>query len=132
MEGRMNNMTSIEFEFEPLPPFSVEDIHNNLVSELQNITGNQDFTKREFDENVVLHLERHLPTKDEIECIKIILEIATLVGPPLITLIKSILEYIKSKYGKVRVLRLYVNNRTIEIPIKDDNTLIALEILEKG
>jgi hypothetical protein len=78
-----------------------------------------------------LRAERHLPSKEALESIKLIVEIATIAGLPLVGLFKAVFGYLKKKYGKVKVLKIKMDSKEITIPLEGDSVSIALEELAK-
>lgn len=132
MSNKTETMT-VELVIEPIVPYTVADVETHLADDVRQAAAEEKMTDLVDSDRFSLHTERHLPlpSKEELESIKLIVEVATMVGLPLIGLFKAIFGYLKKKYGKVRVLRIKMDGKEITIPLEGDSVSIALEELAK-
>lgn len=121
----------VELVIEPIAPYTVADVEAELADDIRQAAAEEEMTDLVDSDRFSLHAERYLPTKEELESIKLILEIATLIGAPAVGLFKAVLGYLKKKYGKVRVLKIKMDGKEITIPVEGDSVSIALEKMAK-
>jgi hypothetical protein len=130
MSGKTEAVT-VELVIEPIAPYTVADVESDLADDIRQAAAEEEMTGLVDSDRFSLHAERYLPTKEELESIKLILEIAALIGAPLVKLFKAIFNYLKKKYGKVRVLKIRMDGKEITIPVEGDSVSIALEEMAK-
>jgi len=122
---------TVELMIEPIAPYTVVDVETDLADDIRQAAAEEKMADLVDSDRFSLHAERYLPTKEELESIKLIVEIATIVGQPLVRLFKAIFNYLKKKYGKVRVLKIKMDGKEITIPLEGESVSIALEELAK-
>lgn len=132
MNDRTETM-AIELVIEPIAPYTVADVEADLAGDVRQAAAEEGMTDLVDSDRFSLRTERHLPlpSKEELESIKTIVEIATVVGQPLVKLFQTVFNYLKKKYGKVRVLKIKMDGKEITIPLEGDSVSIALEELAK-
>jgi len=130
MSDKTETMT-VELVIEPIAPYTVADVETDLADDIRQVAAEEKMTDLVDSDRFSLLTERHLPSKEELESIKLIVEIATMVGTPLIALFKAVFGYLKKKYGKVRVLKIKMDGKEITIPVEGDSVSIALEEMAK-
>jgi hypothetical protein len=130
MSDKTETMT-VELVIEPIAPYTVADVETDLADDIRQAAAEEKMTELVDSDRFSLHTERYLPTKEELESIKLIVEIAAIVGRPLVGLFKSIFGYLKKKYGKVKVLKIKMDGKEIAIPLEGDSVSITLEEMAK-
>ncbi|MGA9347964.1 MAG: hypothetical protein WBW48_04075 [Anaerolineae bacterium] len=132
MSDKTEAMT-VELVIEPIAPYTVADVAASLADDIRQAAAEEKMTDLVDSDRFSLRTERHLPlpSKEELESIKLILEITTMAGAPLIALFKFVFGYLKKKYGKVRVLKIKMDGKKITIPVEGDSVSIALEEIAK-
>jgi hypothetical protein len=116
---------------EPIAPYTVADVETDLADDIRQAAAEEKMTELVDSDRFSLHAERYLPTKEELESIKLIVEIATIVGQPLVKLFRAIFNYLNKKYGKVKVLKIKMDGKEIAIPLEGDSVSITLEEMAK-
>ena len=130
MSDKTETMT-VELVIEPIAPYTVADVETDLVDDIRQAAADEKMTDLVDSDRFALRAERHLPTKEELESIKLILEVATMIGAPVVALFKAVFGYLKKKYGKVKVLKIRMDGKEITIPLEGDSVSIALEEMAK-
>jgi len=130
MSDKTEAMT-VELVIEPIAPYAVADVETDLADDIRQAAAEEEMTDLVDSDRFSLRTERHLPSKEELESIKLIVEIATMAGLPLIGLFKVVFGYLKKKYGKVKVLKIKMDGKEVTIPLEGDSMSIALEELAK-
>jgi hypothetical protein len=130
MSGKTEAMT-VELVIEPIEPYAVADVEAELADDIRQAAAEEGMTDLVDSDRFSLHAERYLPTKEELESIKLIVEIATIVGQPLVKLFRALFNYLKKKYGKVKVLKIKMDGKEIAIPLEGDSVSITLEEMAK-
>jgi hypothetical protein len=130
MSGKTEAMT-VELVIEPIAPYTVADVEAELADDIRQAAAEAEMTDLVDSDRFSLHTERYLPTKEELESIKLIAEIATIVGQPLVKLFRALFNYLKKKYGKVKVLKIKMDGKEIAIPLEGDSVSITLEEMAK-
>jgi hypothetical protein len=132
MSDKIETMT-VELVIEPIAPYTVTDVETDLADDVRQAAAEEKMTDLVNSDRVSLRTERYLPlpSKEELESIKLIVEIATIVGRPLVGLFKAVFNYLKQKYGKVKVLKVKMDGKEIAIPLEGDSLSIALEEMTK-
>ena len=128
----MRTKIKIEFMIYPLPPYRIRDVLNEINGFVNTIALDSGLDSEDLKEKIEIQSERFLLTKDDIETVKIILEIINIVGPQLKKLIIKIYESIRKKFGTVKVIRVTVGDKIIEVPYtKNENIEVILTELDK-
>ncbi|MBC8492539.1 MAG: hypothetical protein H8D43_02040 [Chloroflexi bacterium] len=122
---------AIELVIEPIAPYTVADVETDLAGDIRQAAAEENMTDLVDSDRFSLRTERHLPSKEELESIKLIVEVATMIGTPLVALFKAVFNYLKKKYGKVKVLKIKMDGKEITIPVEGDSISIALEEMAK-
>jgi hypothetical protein len=132
MSDKIETMT-VELVIEPIAPYTVADVETDLADDIRQVAAEEKMTDLVDSDRFLLRREPHLPlpSKEELESIKLIIDIATVVSASLIGLFKAIFGYLKKKYGKVKVLRIKMDGEEITIPLEGDSVSIALEEMAK-
>jgi hypothetical protein len=132
MSDKTEIMT-VELVIEPIVPYTVADVEADLADDIRQVAAEEKMTDLVGSDRFLLRREPHLPlpTKEELESIKLILEITAKVGAPLVALFKAIFGYLKKKYGKVKVLKIKMDGKEITIPVEGNSMSIALEEMAK-
>ena len=130
MSDKTEAMT-VELVIQPIAPYTVADVETDLADDIRQAAAEEEMTDLVDSDRFSLRTERHLPSKEELESIKLIVEVATMIGTPLIALFKAVFNYLKKKYGKVRVLKIKMDGKEITIPLEGDSVSIALEEISK-
>ena len=132
MSDKTEAMT-VELVIEPIAPYTVADVEADLAGDIRQAAAEEKMTDLVDSDRFLLRTERHLPlpSKEELESIKLIVEVATMIGTPLVALFKAVFNYLKKKYGKVRVLKIKMDGKEITIPLEGDSVSIALEEMAK-
>jgi len=132
MSDKTETMT-VELMIEPIAPYTVADVKADLTDDIRQAAAEEKMADLVDSDRFSLLTERYLPlpSKEELESIKIIVEIATIVGQPLVKLFRTLFNYLKKKYGKVRVLKIKMDDKEITIPLEGDSVFIALEEMAK-
>lgn len=130
MSDKTEAMT-VELVIEPIAPYTVADVEADLADDIRQAAAEEEMTDLVDSDRFSLRAERHLPSKEALESIKLIVEIATIAGLPLVGLFKAVFGYLKKKYGKVKVLKIKMDSKEITIPLEGDSVSIALEELAK-
>jgi len=125
--------TTVELVIELIAPYTVAGVEASLADDIRQAAAEGKMTDLVDSSRLSLRIERYLPlpVKEELESIKLVLEVVTLAGAPLIALFKFIFGYLKKKYGKVRVLKIKINGKKITIRVEGDSVSIALEEIAK-
>ena len=124
---------AIELAIEPIAPYTVADVETDLAGDILQAAAEEEMTDLVDSEFFSLWTERHLPlpSKEELESIRIIVELVTIVSQPVAKLFGTVFSYLKKKYGKVRVLKIRMDGKEITIPLEGDSVSIALEEMAK-
>jgi hypothetical protein len=122
---------TVELVVEPIAPYTVADVEAELADDIRQAAAEEKMADLVDSDRFSLRKERYLPPKEELEAIKLIVEVAIMAGRPLVGLFKAIFGYLKKKYGKVRVLKIKMDGKEITIPLEGDSVSIALEELAK-
>lgn len=122
---------TVELVIEPIAPYTVADVETDLDDDIRQAAAEEKMADLVDSDRFSLRKERYLPPKEELEAIKLIVEVAIMAGRPLVGLFKAIFGYLKKKYGKVRVLKIKMDGKEITIPLEGDSVSIALEELAK-
>ena len=130
MSDKTEGLT-VELVIEPIVPYTVADVEADLADGVRQVAAEEKMIDLVDSDRFSLRTERHLPPKEELESIKLIVEIATMAGLPLVGLFKAVFGHLKKKYGKVRVLKIKMDGKEITIPLEGDSVSIALEELGK-
>lgn len=132
MSDKTEAMT-VELVIEPIAPYTVADVETDLADDIRQAAAEEKMTDLVDSDRFSLRTERHLPlpSKEELESIRIIVELATVVSQPLAKLFGTVFSYLKKKYGKVRVLKIKMDGKEITIPLEGDSVSIALEEISK-
>lgn len=131
MSDKTEAMT-VELVIEPIAPYTVADVETDLADDIRQAAAEEKMTDLVDSDRFSLRTERHLPSKEALESIKLIVEVAVMAGQPLVELFKAIFGYFKKKYGKVKVLKIKMDGKEITIPLEGDSVSIALEELAKS
>jgi len=131
MSDKTEAMT-VELVIEPIAPYTVADVETDLADDVRQAAAEEEMTDLVDSDRFSLRKERYLPPKEELEAIKLIVEVAIIAGRPLVGLFKAIFGYLKKKYGKVKVLKIKMDGKEITIPLEGDSVSIALEELAKS
>ena len=123
---------TVELVIEPIAPYTVADVETDLADDVRQAAAEEEMTDLVDSDRFSLRKERYLPPKEELEAIKLIVEVAIIAGRPLVGLFKAIFGYLKKKYGKVKVLKIKMDGKEITIPLEGDSVSIALEELAKS
>jgi hypothetical protein len=123
---------TVELVIEPIAPYTVADVETDLADDVRQAAAEEEMTDLVDSDRFSLRKERYLPPKEELEAIKLIVEVAIMAGRPLVGLFKAIFGYLKKKYGKVKVLKIKMDGKEITIPLEGDSVSIALEELAKS
>lgn len=123
---------TVELVIEPIAPYTVADVETDLADDVRQAAAEEEMTDLVDSDRFSLRKERYLPPKEELEAIKLIVEVAIMAGKPLVGLFKAVFGYLKKKYGKVRVLKIKMDGKEITIPLEGDSVSIALEELAKS
>lgn len=129
--GDKTETLTVELVIEPMAPYTVADVETDLLDDIRQAAAEEEMTDLVDRDRFVLRAERHLPTQEELESIKLIMDIVTMVGAPLVALFKAVFGYLKKKYGKVKVLKIKMDGKEITIPLEGDSVSIALEEMAK-
>jgi len=132
MSDKTKTMT-VELVIELIAPYTVAGVEASLADDIRQAAAEEKMTDLVDSSRFSLRTERYLPllVKEELESIKLVLEVVTLAGAPLIALLKFVFGYLKKKYGKVRVLKIKIDGKKITIPVEGDSVSIALEEIAK-
>ena len=122
---------TVELVIEPIAPYTVADVETDLADDVRQAAAEEEMTDLVDSDRFSLRKERYLPPKEELEAIKLIVEVAIMAGRPLVGLFKAVFGYLKKKYGKVKVLKIKMDGKEITIPLEGDSVSIALEELAK-
>jgi hypothetical protein len=122
---------TVELVIEPIAPYTVANVETDLADDVRQAAAEEEMTDLVDSDRFSLRKERYLPPKEELEAIKLIVEVAIMAGRPLVGLFKAIFGYLKRKYGKVKVLKIKMDGKEITIPLEGDSVSIALEELSK-
>jgi len=123
---------TVELVIEPIAPYTVADVETDLADDIRQAAAGEEMTDLVDSDRFSLRKERYLPPKEELEAIKLIVEVAIMAGRPLVELFEAIFGYLKKKYGKVKVLKIKMDGKEITIPLEGDSVSIALEELAKS
>jgi hypothetical protein len=123
---------TVELVIEPIAPYTVADVETDLADDIRQAAAEQKMADLVDSDRFSLRTERHLPPKETLESIKLIVEVAIMAGQPLVELFRAVFGYLKKKYGKVRVLKIKMDGEEVTIPLKGDSVSIALEELAKS
>lgn len=132
MSDKTETMT-VELVIELIAPYTVAGVEASLADDIRQAAVEEKMTDLVDSGRFSLRTERYLPlpVKEELESIKLVLEVVTLVGAPLIALLRFVFGYLKKKYGKVRVLKIKIDGKKVTIPVEGDSVSIALEEIAK-
>jgi hypothetical protein len=122
MRSLLMGKNSIELEIEPLSPYTVSKIENEINNTIKEFALNEGISLNEFENGFNIIPERRLPIKDELETIKVILEIMVIVSPFIIKLINKLILKLRNKYGKIKVLKIIIDGKQIEIVSNSDDS----------
>jgi len=116
---------------EPIAPYTVADVETDLADDVRQAAAEEKMADLVDSDRFSLRKERFLPPKEDLEAIKLIVEVAIMAGQPLVGLFKAVFDHLKKKYGKVKVLKIKMDGKEITIPLEGDSVSIALEELSK-
>jgi hypothetical protein len=122
---------TVELVIEPIAPYTVADVETDLADDVRQAAAEEKMADLVDSDRFSLRKERFLPPKEDLEAIKLIVEVAIMAGQPLVGLFKAVFDHLKKKYGKVKVLKIKMDGKEITIPLEGDSVSIALEELSK-
>jgi hypothetical protein len=117
---------AIEIAIEPMAPYKVADVEHGLAEDIRQAAKEAGATDLAAGKGLSVQTERRLPTKEQLEAIKLALEIAIMAGGPLIAFLKGLIARLQKK-GRVRVLKVKVDGQEIAIPLEWDSLSVAVE-----
>lgn len=107
----------------PLFPYRTIDVLNEVNYFVKSILLESGLDSEDFNENIKIHSERFLFTKESIETVKIILQIIDIFDYPIKELIKIIYKSLERKFGKIKIIRITIGDKVIEVPYSKDETI---------